>query len=373
MKTLIKDYRTYFYFLFFIIFLGTNSCKKDIPQHRLIGKLLNSTGRPVQNAVVKLLAGNTTKYQVNSNQSGEFNFSNVAEGNYAISISADRYVQYSDQIQLNSDNNIVCNILGSANIQGTIIDSQTGRGLSGATVSFLADQNATSSQNPDLIATTNSSGVFSILNGPTGSYAGFFEASGFFLRKVQTVTFNSGTNTFTPITLVDKPDAGQWRIILNWGASPADLDAHLTGPASSTTRFHIYFSSKVSTYADLDVDDVSSYGPETTTIRSFLSGTYRYSVHNYTNRYSTTGGSGIASSPAVVEIYDSNGLIRSFTAPTFSGSGDTWRVFEIVVSGTTATVNTKNVYVLATSTTDTNIFKKGEENKGSTVLNIDDF
>jgi hypothetical protein len=49
--------------------------------------------------------------------------------------------------------------------------------------------------------------------------------------------------------------------------------------------------------------------------------------------YAGTRGYEIAQSPAKVEIYDHTGQIKSYTAPAFSGNGNTWRVFEINVSG----------------------------------------
>ena len=66
------------------------------------------------------------------------------------------------------------------------------------------------------------------------------------------------------------------RIVLNWGASPSDLDSHLVYPGN-----HVYFSQKEGTDANLDVDDTDSYGPETITIERKHSGErYVYAVHN---------------------------------------------------------------------------------------------
>jgi hypothetical protein len=78
------------------------------------------------------------------------------------------------------------------------------------------------------------------------------------------------------------------RIVLTWGLNPSDLDSHLTGPAIGGDRFHVYFVNRTYseggvTYAELDVDDVSSFGPETISIYEQIAGTYRYSVHDYTN------------------------------------------------------------------------------------------
>ena len=56
------------------------------------------------------------------------------------------------------------------------------------------------------------------------------------------------------------------RIVLTWGAQPTDLDSHLTGPNTDATRFHVYYAGRGSftsaPFAGLDVDDVSSIGPD---------------------------------------------------------------------------------------------------------------
>jgi uncharacterized protein YfaP (DUF2135 family) len=81
--------------------------------------------------------------------------------------------------------------------------------------------------------------------------------------------------------------------VLYWGELPSDLDSHLVGPDVSGEKFHIYYSN-MSYYsndvkmADLDLDDVSSYGPETTTIYSPTDGMYAFYVHNYTDRYESS-------------------------------------------------------------------------------------
>ena len=49
-----------------------------------------------------------------------------------------------------------------------------------------------------------------------------------------------------------------------------------------------------------------------------------------------------------------------FNAPACSVSSNTWRVFEIVVSGTSATINPINEYVTADYSDDTDTFKSAE-------------
>ncbi len=272
--------------------------------------------------------------------------------------------------------------VGDANLTGTIINSQTGSGLANAILYFTRNLTATDYSNPDYTVTTDANGNFTLTNMVSGNYICFVVADGFFVRTITGIVLGAGENEMPVATLVDAPETGNFRIVLTWGETPADLDSHLTGPDGSSGRFHMYFSAKTPhQYISLDVDDTSGEGPETTTISGFYDGTYRFSVHNYTDRYLATAGNGIVQSPAKVELYDHTGLINTFTPPTFTGNGDTWRVFEIVVSGSNATINTINTYVLATSFGDITTFSAshadGTASKGvdkkNTQFDIADF
>ena len=68
-------------------------------------------------------------------------------------------------------------------------------------------------------------------------------------------------------------DADNLRIVLTWGEYPWDLDSHLYGKDKLTDSdvFHTCYWAKnyyqgSTAIAKLDVDDTTSYGPETTTI-----------------------------------------------------------------------------------------------------------
>jgi len=263
-------------------------------------------------------------------------------------------------------------LVGDANLSGLIINSQTGYGLANATLYFKRDLSATDYENADYIVTTDGSGYFTLTNAVSGQYIIFVVADGFFVRTVTGINISSGDNTMEAVTLVDAPNEGSFRIVLTWGLTPYDLDSHLTGPDGSGGRFHMYYSYKnPNQNVSLDVDDTNSYGPETTTITNFFNGTYRFSVHNYSDRYSAAAGAGIVSSPARVEVYSSTGLLNVFTPPTFSGNGDTWVAFEIEVSGSNATINAINTYTLSTSVDNINQFKNS--NGKEEFLNMQDF
>lgn len=362
----------YFTLLLIVVSLvGLSSCNKEdaTPKYELSGNVLNTTDHYVSNASVELIKedGGVAMYSTSTNSNGEYSFDNVEIGTYKLNVNADGYNLTIIEVEITENTTQNIKILGSATISGTIINSQTGYGLSSAKVSFTVDQSATTGLNADLQVTTDYNGDYYIEYAPTGTFTCIIEADGFFVRKIENIVFSEGYNTVSEQTIVEEPEEGTLRIVLTWGVYPYDLDSHLTGPGE-TDRFHIYYSEQsYGNYVNLDVDDTDSYGPETISINGFYSGVYRYSVHNYSEQ-SSAGGSGIAQSPARVEIYDYSGLVESYTAPAFSGYGNTWRVFEINVSGTEANIYSINTYVQASDVDDLNVFKSGSDKK---ALNFD--
>jgi hypothetical protein len=128
--------------------------------------------------------------------------------------------------------------------------------------------------------------------------------------------------------------AGQFRVILTWGVNPGDLDSHMTGPNLDTSRFHIFYADKTSGgLCKLDVDDTTSYGPETITCPATNSsgtlrpGVYRYGVHHY------SGSTTIGASGANVRLEFANGTVYTYTPPAtgWAGYNDFWTVFELTV------------------------------------------
>ncbi|MDO5518409.1 MAG: hypothetical protein Q4F66_12720, partial [Clostridium sp.] len=91
--------------------------------------------------------------------------------------------------------------------------------------------------------------------------------------------------------------------------------------------------------ANLDVDDTSSYGPETTTIYNLGTGIYRYSVHDYTNG-SSSNSSALANSGATVDVYKGSTSLGHYTVPA-NQNGTLWTVFEIR-NGQIYPINTVN-------------------------------
>lgn len=127
------------------------------------------------------------------------------------------------------------------------------------------------------------------------------------------------------------------RVVLNWGATPADLDSHIAFPGR-----HIYWESKTGpagTDANLDVDDTDSYGPETITIEKKHAGeAYVYAVHDFTNADQPQS-SALSRSGAKVMVYVGQSLVRSYYVPK-NAPGNLWSVFRITGDGEFQDINT---------------------------------
>jgi uncharacterized protein YfaP (DUF2135 family) len=166
-------------------------------------------------------------------------------------------------------------------------------------------------------------------------------SSGFLTNTVR------NTASVSDITLADCLSLGQSgagiTMKLTWGALPSDLDSHLITPAGD----HVFYSAKGALiavpFANLDVDDTSSYGPEVVTITKLMVGTYKYTVHNY----SEYGDGPIASSGARVELNIPGQAVRLITPPSTGESSNTnfWNLFEFDVSANcTVTVRPVGTY-----------------------------
>jgi hypothetical protein len=181
--------------------------------------------------------------------------------------------------------------------------------------------------------TTDVDGMYGFVDLDAGYYTAELSATGYATSWFTLRVIGGQANAEQNAGIA--PPGGDVRIVLTWDATPSDLDSHLTGPAVGGGRFHIYFANKTyseggTDYAALDLDDVTSYGPETVTINERSDGTYRYSVHDYSNR-SSTSSTALATSGAQVQVYQGGSLTRTFSVPP--GAGTLWTVFEF--DGTT--------------------------------------
>ena len=130
---------------------------------------------------------------------------------------------------------------------------------------------------------------------------------------------------------------GNLRFVLNWSATPTDLDSHLLTPEINGNAYHVYFDNRGSVesapFALLDYDITTGFGPETMTIYDLRPGMYRYYVRNFSENPSIT------TSNAVVQVYGVGGLLHTIQVPS-SGNGNYWHVCD--VNGQTGDIIVKN-------------------------------
>jgi hypothetical protein len=222
---------------------------------------------------------------------------------------------------------------GVGTVSGRVINALSGGGVSGMTVHLREGLNSTTGA---VVASTTSGsgGSYLIGNLEAGNYTAEVGGSGYLTSYFGIVCIGGQVTPNQDVVVTPILPADQIRIVLTWGASPRDLDSHTWGPLPGGSRFHMYWwyaqsnnGSPWPAYVKLDLDDITSYGPETTTLLQQIPGVYRYSVHDYTNRlsgYSTA----LSSSGALVRVYGDEGLIASFPVPT-GQQGTLWNVFEI--------------------------------------------
>lgn len=182
---------------------------------------------------------------------------------------------------------------GVPNVRLSLIDTAGSAGTIGSTV-------------------TDSTGAFRFSDVPVGEYKIKMSRDGF-VTDEYSFSVNEGMGDVS-LDLVMSPElqAGEIRFVLTWNQQPHDLDSHLRGTSGSGSSVHVYWSSKRAsasgnTIAELDVDDTSSYGPETTTLYD-MSGVFDFTVEDF-NSTGTMGVNGATvkiyingQSPIVVEV-----------------------------------------------------------------------
>ncbi|MHC1775781.1 MAG: PKD domain-containing protein [Lentimicrobium sp.] len=240
-------------------------------------------------------------------------------------------------------------------LTGLVTDAFNGNPIPGATVSIAG-----------LSTTTDNSGNYTITNIPAGTINAEFNANitqgqaplavnfsdqssegsntvscsktGYITYVNNQVVIDPGQTLNLNISLSPTLAAGAMRFVLNWGASPEDLDSHLNTPSINGQTYHVYYDSPGSATSEpfvaLDHDVTTGYGPETMTIYQMFNGTYQYYIHNYSESPSIT------TSQAVLQIYNQNGLIQTLQVPA-TGSGLYWYVADI--NGANGQLTIRNV------------------------------
>jgi uncharacterized protein YfaP (DUF2135 family) len=209
-------------------------------------------------------------------------------------------------------------------LSGTVTNASNGQPIVGAVV------------NAGGVTATSAAGGAYTMTVPAGSRSVVTTATGFTTRT-DTVTITAGsTTTFNPSLVPTSVGTGV-SIVLTWGATPTDLDSHLVGPNGSGGRFHCYYASpNPVAFVRLDVDDVTSFGPETVTVSqvsgAFVAGTYNYYVHNY------SGSPAFNTSSAVITVFAAGAQVAQYAVGAATGDPAQryWSVFGFTLTASGA-------------------------------------
>jgi hypothetical protein len=318
------------------------------------------TGEPITGARVKIYNAITNKLEqskyTQSNpltlpwgqlNTGEFLAENLTVGTYRLEVAATGYQAYSINLDVIDGQRIVCEaalmvmrngISGLGSVQGLMTNALTGESLTDVAYFVRKDWNSLSGL---IIAQGVTPSVSYEAELEPGNYTLEFKKDGF-VPVSANVVIRSNEVTYKDIAIT--PTSGiqmsdnSFRVVLTWGESPYDLDSHLYGyDVNSNDVFHTSFydqnyyivdedGNRV-ILANLDLDDTTSYGPETSTVYMMTEdGKYSFYIHDYSNRDSHTS-SAMSNSRAQVKLYSAQVLVATFNIPE-NREGTLWHVFD---------------------------------------------
>ena len=287
------------------------------------------TQKPIGGVSIKVYQGDKLIRFATTDAMGRYRLK-LNAGHYKLKFSRSDYILADMAVDVTENENTIMMQLkqialvytGKGTVSGVIKNAFDGKGVKGLTLLVRRGWNAHDSA---VVARsrTGASGEF-ILKLPAGYYTIEAKRAGYAPLYLNVVAVGGHVMKMQNGSISPAINKGQIRIVLSWGKRPYDLDAHLTTPRIHGRSYHIYYqkrgNKRAAPYVDLDVDDTSSYGPETITIYRSEPGTYTYFVHNYSKRPD------IKVSQARVQVYGSTGLIKEFHIPS-QGSGLKWYVF----------------------------------------------
>lgn len=282
--------------------------------------------------------GGNGVYTVYVGSDGTYNISNFEPGVYSVSVTAEGFMPLTLQsVAISSGASIPTfellstDVSGSVAVRGQVTDAVNGQPIAGVTVNIRANWN---NRTGDVVATTvaDENGNYSY-ELARGYYTIEFARAGYVSEFVNVSSSNQTPTRDGHLSVVADVNVTQYRIVLTWGETPRDLDSHLVGPTSNDGVFHVFYANKDyaegnNFVASLDIDDTSSYGPETVTIINAADDkTYYYSVHDFTNGGNPES-TEMAASGAVVKVYRGSTQVREYSISP-STSGNIWNVFKI--------------------------------------------
>lgn len=278
-----------------------------------------------------------------TSSAGEYTLRDVPAGTYLITVSKEGYIPVTERLRITeNDGEVIFNITieaiseengGSGYASGQIIDVGTGRPVSGMTLYIRHGIENTEGAVVNTIE-MNDISTYTTPELGAGNYTvQIVDERSDISDEERYITAHFNIKVLGGMTIKNQNGyisnglvSEELRVVLTWGSTPSDLDSHMVGPDGLGGRFHEYYKVRNNgSDTDLDVDDTSSYGPETITVYKEHDGTYVYAVHDYTNKGSSSS-SALSNSGAQVKVYRGNQLLATYNVPT-NQDGTLWTVF----------------------------------------------
>ncbi len=285
-----------------------------------------STSSALSGVTVEIYNGGTLIDRCETGSNGSYSFASLTFGVYTIRYTksgyiSTEYVCRADMANVQIDNTYLA--LDSSLLPGCACgyaqDATTVSGIEGITIYIRSGMgNVVGSYLYSI--TTDNTGYYITPALEPGNYTLQFVDNREVARQYTTASLNiaiSG-NTVSPnnnVSLSAPLSSNTMSIVLEWGATPRDLDSHLLVQRESGSVSHVHYAQKAPSGANasLDVDDTTSYGPETITVTIMENTVYHYYVHNYSG-----GTSGLMNSGAKVTVHIGS-KTYAFYVPTVSG------------------------------------------------------
>ncbi|MBN2412799.1 PKD domain-containing protein [candidate division KSB1 bacterium] len=292
-------------------------------------------------------------------------------GTYTVKLTVSDGVSSDDMIKVNYITVTSRDTTQYGKLSGKVTDATTGNPIEGATVSVAG-----------LNTTTDAQGNYTFEKVPVGALTANFSGSplaGYAPLTVQFTDYSgSGMQLVTAtatgyysysrnvsittsgvtlnISLSPVFTEGDLRLVLSWDDSPPDMDIHLITPEIGGKPYEVSYlntgDKDSPPYAVLDIDDTNGIGPETITVYSLVTGTYKCYVENFSKTPAITTSNGI------VQVYGTTGLLHTISVPT-SGTGEYWYVCDIDgATGNVTIVNTLQSDPLGSSYSHQRLSKK---------------
>lgn len=317
----------------------------------------SSNNNPVSGATVIISQNGTIVATTTSGSDGSYQVS-LGDGTFNIETTKDGYLPFNEYVTIT---NAATTYLQTTKLEpgdedakggfsGRIVNSVNGEAIKGVTLKLRRGWNNRSEGDVVETLSTDENGNFlyeikELFGTPikleVGNYTLIATKEGFATTSHNIIVRPNMVTGGQDFSMSPSLGDVKYRIVLRWGLNPYDLDSHLVGPTPNGGSFHTWYREKRhsengSLVAALDLDDTTSYGPETTTIHETADGKYYFYVHHYSG-----SGSIASTSAASVEVYKGDEKIATYNAPLNQGNGRYWNVFVLdAVTGTITPVNT---------------------------------